>query len=310
MHMVFGMNNTPVVSVITITRNRAPLLKRAIESVLRQTYRNFEYIIIDGASEDNTSDVVTSFKDNRIIYIKQEFNKDPRISVDDAIANARGQYITFLDDDDEYLPTKIEKQIKLIESLPGEYGLVYCWMDYYDEQKQKSILKWKPNLKGNIHLKLLEKQVISGTSSILLRTELIRNVGGWNKEVKYISDWELLIRISKISLIDFVPEFLVNVYINHSYIRQSKIQNNSQEVVTNLIDFHNYILTKYELDFRLNKQLKIHHLLIIAKSLKKLKKYKQMIITITKTFLINPLDIRIYKTMMKIFTGIDLKKIS
>ncbi len=141
----------PEVSIITVTKNRADLLKRAIKSVLSQSFTDFEYIIIDGASTDHTAQVVESFNDRRIVYKKLEEDMSPvTLCVDYGVNLSKGNYLTFLDDDDEYLPQKIEKQYNLLKTLPEEYGCVYCWMDYYDTRTGKMIKEHHPSVRGNI----------------------------------------------------------------------------------------------------------------------------------------------------------------
>jgi len=106
------------------------MLGNAIQSVLNQTFKDFELIIVDGASTDNTKEVVNSFIDERIIYIKQKENISNIDSLNRGLAVARGKYIALQDDDDEWYPEKLEKQIKLFVSGPSELGLVYCWKKY------------------------------------------------------------------------------------------------------------------------------------------------------------------------------------
>lgn len=105
----------PLVSIITITRNRAKLIGRCIGSVLSQSYHNIEHIVVDGASDDNTGDVIASFVDDRLKYLKLDSNWSLEKTYKYGTSNAKGKYICFLDSDDEYLPTKIEKQVELID---------------------------------------------------------------------------------------------------------------------------------------------------------------------------------------------------
>ena len=104
----------PLVSIITITYNRCDLIHRCIESIQRQTYHNYEHIIVDGNSIDQTEDIVKSYNDSHIKYIKLN-ERGPQIQMKAGSLEAKGKYVTFLDDDDEYLPTKIEKQVALFE---------------------------------------------------------------------------------------------------------------------------------------------------------------------------------------------------
>jgi glycosyltransferase involved in cell wall biosynthesis len=98
----------PFFSIITPAFNRAVLLPKAIESVLGQTFKSFEYIIIDDASTDNTKEVVESFKDDRIIYSKNEKNLERGASRNKGIELSKGKYICFLDSDDEYCSNHLQ----------------------------------------------------------------------------------------------------------------------------------------------------------------------------------------------------------
>ena len=105
----------PLVSVVIPTHERAQLLKRAISSVLAQTYSRLEIIVVDDASRDNTREVVESFGDSRIRYFQHQTNKGGSAARNTGIRNATGEFIAFLDDDDEWEPEKTEEQIKVLQ---------------------------------------------------------------------------------------------------------------------------------------------------------------------------------------------------
>ena len=215
----------PLVTVITITRNRADLIGRCIKSIQLQTYTNLEHIIVDGASTDNTEEVVQSFNDSRIQYIKTtEEQSGLADCYDVAFSKTKGKYLCFLDDDDEYLPTKIEKQVALIESLPDDYGLVYCWMTYYDAQTGKQISVHQPKLRGDVSLDVVEEPAVSGTPTFLIKTKAFLRLGGWVsiEETGLGSDWAFGARFCQFFKVDFVPESLINVYVNHGAVRMSE----------------------------------------------------------------------------------------
>jgi len=119
------MNKQPLVSVIITTYNRADLLPRAIGSVLNQTYQNFELIIVDDGSIDNTEKVVKSFDDRRVIYHRHEKNKGVLAAKNTGFDLVKGEYFCFLDDDDELLPEALETGVsKMIELSPQEVKIV------------------------------------------------------------------------------------------------------------------------------------------------------------------------------------------
>jgi len=125
----------PLISVIIPTHNRADLLPRAIKSVLDQTFTDFEVIIVDDASIDDTEAVVKQMGDNRVRYIRHTHNLGGSAARNTGIREARGEYIAFLDDDDEYLPEKLKMMLQALSSSSNKVGLAYSkvkLIDYYD----------------------------------------------------------------------------------------------------------------------------------------------------------------------------------
>ena len=112
-----------LVSVIMPSYNTAKFIKESINSVLNQTYESWELIIVDDCSTDNTDEIVTSFNDNRIIYVKNEKNSGAAVSRNKALKMARGKWIAFLDSDDVWLPEKLERQIEFMKK--NEYHFSY-----------------------------------------------------------------------------------------------------------------------------------------------------------------------------------------
>ncbi|MEM2169161.1 MAG: glycosyltransferase family 2 protein [Candidatus Bathyarchaeia archaeon] len=126
----------PLISVIMVTRNRAHLLPRAIKSVLNQTYPHFELIIVDGGSTDNTREVIGSFKDSRIVYYRQTQDKGLHASRNIGLNLARGDYIAFLDDDDELVPGALETAIDTFSKLKP-LKVEILWFDRLDVERNK-----------------------------------------------------------------------------------------------------------------------------------------------------------------------------
>jgi Glycosyltransferases involved in cell wall biogenesis len=111
------MPETPLVSIILPTFNRAHLLPRAVNSVLHQSYANWELLIWNDGSTDNTEAVLNSYTDIRIHYFA-DINKGYAHSLNQLILQTRGKYLAFLDDDDEWMPSKLEKQISILHRHP------------------------------------------------------------------------------------------------------------------------------------------------------------------------------------------------
>lgn len=240
----------PLVSVITITRNRGNLIGRCIQSVLSQSYSNIEHIVVDGASEDNTDEVVSSFNDKRLKYIKLESNWPIIDTINHGFKMSTGKYVTFLDSDDEYLANKVEEQVNLIQSLPIEYGMVYCWMSYYDSKTHKHLYDHATKLQGYVLEEAVSKPLVSGTPTFMFRREVFERLGGW-KDVGIVNDWELAARCCRSWKVDYVPKSLVKVYINHGSERMSDTRANVA-TYEKYIQFHKYFLTEYH-DVFMNK---------------------------------------------------------
>lgn len=115
-----------LVSIIMPSYNTASFIEETIQSVLNQTYTNWELIIVDDCSTDNTNEVVDTIKDCRIHYLKNEKNSGAAISRNKALREAKGQWIAYLDTDDLWMPEKLEKQIKFME----ENGYVFSYTNY------------------------------------------------------------------------------------------------------------------------------------------------------------------------------------
>lgn len=278
-------------SVVTFTRNRGNMLRRCINSVLSQTYENIEHVVIDGASTDNTDEVIKEFNDKRLKYFKLETRWPQPSSLIFIQNNCHGKYISFLDSDDEYLPTKIEKQVSLIESLPGDYGFVYCWMSYYDSSKNNTLDHVHGSkLRGFVADEVLSEPLISGTPTLLFRTNFFIKLGGWKSvdEVGIASDWELCARACQLCKVDYVPESLVNVYVNHGSVRQSESEKYYEDSYNRIIKFHKHFLSYFKENFKRRPDQAVGHYISIALNEGKLKHYLKYIYYMMRAFFTHP----------------------
>ena len=235
------MNKKPTVSIIIPTYNRAHLVGRAIESVLNQTYQDFEIIVVDDDSTDNTQKVVNEFqkKDKRIKYIKMNVNKGSAAARNIGIKIARGDYIAFLDSDDEWLPEKLEKQIRLFFANKN-LGFVSCNTIILNFSGQKKA-EYKISRSHNYFLTLLERNIICSSSSVIIKKGIIGDIGYFDENLRLAQDWEMWIRVAQKYAFDFMPEPLLKYY-SHSNGYISKTYKNSL----------NYILQKYRTYYRRN----------------------------------------------------------
>ncbi len=254
------MEKQPLVSVITITRNRSSLIGRALKSVIEQSYKNIEYLIYDGASTDNTKNVVQSFLDPRIRYVQLEENKPIVQTLWMAFEASKGDYIAFLDDDDEYLPQKIEKQVRLFEKLTPDYGLVYCWFNRINSLTGAVFNEHKYILRGDVHSEVVEKPILSGTPTLLFRRNVFEEMHGWRDDIGIVSDWELCARTCQKYKVDVVPEILVHCWENHGYNQMTHSRQYYQDANNKLIKFHSAFLSEFEDVFSKYPKKRIPHI--------------------------------------------------
>lgn len=216
------MKKNPLVSVILPTYNRASLLPRAIKSVVNQTYNNFELIIIDDNSSDNTKEIVKNFEDKRIKYIRHKENKGGAAARNTGIELAKGEYIAFQDSDDEWLPQKLEKQVKVFRKLPQKFGVVYSgyWQLKNGQKKYLPSSKIHPR-EGNLADILLKGNFIT-TQTAIVRKDCLINSGMFDGTLPRLQDWELWIRISQHSFFKYINEPMVVTYFGHQSISSDK----------------------------------------------------------------------------------------
>jgi glycosyltransferase involved in cell wall biosynthesis len=200
------MSRSPVVSVIIPTYNRAILIKRAICSVLEQSFQNLEVLVIDDASTDATAKVVAEIRDPRVCYIQQSQNRGGGAARNAGLSVARGDFIAFQDSDNEWLPDKLGKQMALLLASPDQFDAVYSGF-WKVKEHRKSYFPYHRFKKreGDIHQALLWENFID-TSSLLVKRECFEQVGGFDERLPRFQDWELCLRLSKLFAFGFVDE--------------------------------------------------------------------------------------------------------
>ncbi len=197
------MKNKPLISVVIPTYNRPDFLKKAIKTVLNQTYRNLEILIIDDASTVNNQKNINNFDDNRIIYFKNKTRRGAPYSRNVGIKNAKGRFIAFLDDDDEWMPRKLEEQLKAFDD--PAVGLAVCYS--FDKRFGRERISKPP--KSITYKDLLKSFNLSSTSSYLIRGELFDEIGYFDLGLPSAQEYDLALRISKNYAVKTVPDVLM-----------------------------------------------------------------------------------------------------
>lgn len=208
-----------MISVVIPTYNRAKTIKRAIDSVLNQTYSNIEIIIVDDSSTDNTSEIIGDYNNEKIKYHKLEKNSGACAARNIGIQMASGKYIAFQDSDDEWVKEKLEKQIKTLKKTNTK--VTFCALNYMQDGKKtgKKIPDIDVNKFKNMTKELLKENFIS-TQTILGEKSVFDEIK-FDEALPRFQDWDLAIRISKLYKISYLDEALVNLYIQKDSITKS-----------------------------------------------------------------------------------------
>lgn len=198
------------VSVIIPTYNSPRFLIEALESVINQTYRDLEVIIVDDGSTDNTPVVLLPYleKHKNIRCIYQE-NKGTAAARNTGIKSSSGEYIAFLDHDDIWLPLKSELQVRVLDENPL-VGLVYCRFHYFYEGEgilaESHDREWR---RGELFEQFLERNYIPTASLVMVRRSCFDKAGDFDESLSIVDDYDFYIRIARNYKIEYVDRSLV-----------------------------------------------------------------------------------------------------
>jgi len=208
-------NRIPTVSVVIPAYNRAHLVGQAIRSVLDQTYQDFEIIVVDDASTDNTEEVVKGFSDSRIRYLRHEQNYGAPWARNSGAEAARGEHLAFLDSDDVWYPQLLERQLAVLVSLPPAVGMICCGMI---RKEGKSHTIRRPGTRGlTFDENLMHGKGIC-TSSFVVRKTAFQTVGGFDVEFSSFQDFDFLLRMSAKYRVEAIDDVLLEYRLGEDSI--------------------------------------------------------------------------------------------
>ncbi|ACS99088.1 glycosyltransferase family 2 protein [Paenibacillus sp. JDR-2] len=247
--------------IVTTYKRPIPVLQRAVASIVNQTYSNLELIVVNDAPQilklvEDIRIMLNEFTNIPIKYIVQHQNMGACQARNTGIEEASGEYVAFLDDDDEWLPDKLEKQYALITK--ERVALVYC-SHYEIRQEGTRTLVIEDLAREGIHQdefeRLLLANFVGSTSYPLLRLSAVKTVGGFDTNLKASQDHDLWLRIARKYPIVYCNEPLVNYY--HS---EESISSNME----NKLQGFNFLLNKYKDEYLKKKDLHNYRLNYIA----------------------------------------------
>lgn len=227
--------------IVTTYKRPIEILKRALDSVAKQTYQDIELIVVNDAPKEQTlAEEIGKLLEGyslRKQYIVHEKNQGACAARNTGIALAQGEYLAFLDDDDEWLPGKLEKQMACMQE---NIALVYCSHYVIDKAGRKRLIE-EPLAREGYHEdefeQLLRVNFIGSTSYPLLRTEAVKAVGGFTVGLKASQDHDLWLRLAQKYKIAYCREPLVTLHYSEEAISRN---------IQNSVQGYEYLLKKYE----------------------------------------------------------------
>ncbi|MGD1939684.1 MAG: glycosyltransferase family 2 protein [Leptolyngbyaceae cyanobacterium] len=195
------------VSVITPVYNAEHTIQETVESVLAQTFTDFEFIIINDGSTDATLKIIDQFSDPRLQVFTFD-NSGPQKSRNRGIDKAAGQYISFIDADDLWTPDKLELQLKTLQQNPAA-SVVYSWTNVIDEKGDLHRRGGHRTKKGDVFIDLLLNNFVESGSNLLAYTEAVRHIGGFDENMVAGQDLDILLSLSVQYAFDAVPKVQV-----------------------------------------------------------------------------------------------------
>ncbi|ATH07299.1 hypothetical protein BIY24_04910 [Halobacteriovorax marinus] len=201
------------ISVIIPTFNREKFLSRAVESVLSQSYTEFELIIVDDGSTDNSYHEVKKYlKDSRVRYLYQS-NQGVSSARNLGVFVSSGEWVSFLDSDDEWDSKKLEEQLSYINEH-SEYSIIHCQENWFRNSKRVNLPKQYIKKGGDIFRDCLYLCAIS-PSTVMIKRDLFERLGGFSRDFIVCEDYELWLRICVEHRVGLVDKALVNKYAGH-----------------------------------------------------------------------------------------------
>jgi len=231
------------VSVVMSVYNGEQYLKYAIDSILNQVFKDFEFIIVNDSSTDETETIIKSYKDSRIIYLKNEKNNGQTESLNRGIRISKGVYVARMDQDDISLPERLSTQVEFMEQNHN-VAVVGTWHQEIDS-KNRLIRKCRFPTKPSVKVRLLFSRLVGWACishpTVMVRAKMLSDIGYYDPRYHNCQDHDLWIRVSRRYLIENIPQILLSYRIHplSSGLRRSDITvKEMEDIVLSNIDFH------------------------------------------------------------------------
>jgi len=284
-----------LVSVIIPTYNRSAMIMRAIKSVIAQNYESIEIIVVDDASTDDTKTVVQAIQDNRIQYILRQERGGAAAARNTGIRSAKGEFIAFLDSDDEYLPRRLSAQVQMFETVDKNIGFVFG--NYYEIGVNKSLRIPLEIKSGYVQAgRIFPASIFCNDPSVwMVRRSCFDTVGLFDEGLWTMEDLDMFAR-----LVHNVPTYFIAEVLVHKYVHNcpdGRVQGQHMQQTSDRI------LRKWLPEMRRDKQFLVKFYSMMAKDMIRADKPLKAFYFFFKAWLSNPLDFEILGKMIKLSAG-------
>lgn len=245
-------------SIIIPTYNRENSIARAIESCIDQTFKDFEIIVVDDGSTDNSKDIIQRYikKIDKLTYIHQKNSGLPAAARNTGIQKAKGEWIVFLDSDDFIFPNKLEETKKIINKNLKDVIVIGHWETNYTNDKPVKVNKFRQLDPTNQHEDLLFNGNALSPSSVAIKASALKELGGFSIKKEYfgIEDYDMWLRASLIGNLFMIDKSLAGYDLG-----DDSISNNIENMNRNLLNVITDHINKLEInDLEKAKLLKVH----------------------------------------------------
>jgi glycosyltransferase involved in cell wall biosynthesis len=219
----------PLVSVIIPTYNRARFLGGAIRSVFAQSFKDVEVIVVDDCGSDDTEAVIKGLPKATIRYFRHGERRGGAAARNTGITESSGEFIAFLDDDDEWYPEKLARQMQIMLASPAEVGAVHTGYFIVDRGNGQIRGQMVPTERGDLYEKLLAGNCIGGTSSMLMRRSCFEKIGLFDERLPSFQDYDLWLRAARKYHFECIREPMLKYFVH-----ADKIWTNSHALIQGL----------------------------------------------------------------------------
>ncbi|MBU0468231.1 MAG: glycosyltransferase family 2 protein [Candidatus Omnitrophica bacterium] len=281
-----------LVSVLIPTYNRAPMLKRAVASLVKQKYKNIEIIIVDDGSEDDTERVIGEINDPRIQYIKSEGNNGVSFARNLGLRRATGQYIAFLDSDDVFLLSKIQEQVGLFDILTPRPGMIFT--NYWEIGEDKHLAVRDGVASGFIGtVNKFSSEVKSGPTGWIITKECCASVGFFDEDLRTLEDLDYFVRI-----LNEFPVYFFNKPLAEKYVHGCSLGGVSNEFAQATRE---KLLSKWLPEMKSDKKFLSDFYYVAGKDLLKTLNFKKSSEYLWSSLYFGGFNIRAFRKLLKLY---------